>query len=72
MDGLPPEDDTEERRGYLHRNALPLGVIAAFALLGWFLGPLVVPDASPFTAGFAGAWIGAFGGAATVLNRSLD
>ena len=64
--------DEDDRPTFLKRYGLSIGVIIGVAAVGGFLAPLLAPNVSPWRAGAAGAWLGAFGGGYTVLNRLLD
>ena len=75
----PVTDDTDTREhienpnpDYVRRNLLAIVVVLVFTVLGAWLGNLVAPDIPRWRSGLAGAMLGAFSGAAGVLNRFLD
>ena len=58
--------------GYLQRNRLPLGVVAAFGLAGIFFGPVVFPEPALWRTALAGGLLGAFAGLCGVCHQLLE
>lgn len=67
--GHVTEDQTPEfPRGKLVATI----VVIAFAVLGFVIAPFIAPDMPTWRSGLGGALLGAFSGAAAVMNRILE
>jgi hypothetical protein len=62
------DEEPEFPRG----KTIALVVIGVFAVVGFMIAPFIAPGAPWWRASLGGALLGAFAGAAAVLNRILE